>query len=162
MEELYGTRYQIGSFSLINVGSGFHCLRRFFCFYRVHMHGQSKKRVVCKKGTHLARASCWRCTICVSGTLLTCAHGLTKRQGVPKKQGSVDSLASSTAIPREEHHSVVLGPLCQPFLAFYKPCEVDNFSWRKLSSAYEFCYELQPYYLYMLGYFYHFVPGPPL
>ena len=30
MEELYGTRYQSGSFSLINVGSGFHCLRSFF------------------------------------------------------------------------------------------------------------------------------------
>jgi len=26
VEELYGTRYQSGSFSLINVGSGFHCL----------------------------------------------------------------------------------------------------------------------------------------
>ena len=30
VEELYGTRYQSGSFSLINVGSGFHCLRKFF------------------------------------------------------------------------------------------------------------------------------------
>jgi len=30
VEELYGTRYQRGSFSLINVGSGFHCLRSFF------------------------------------------------------------------------------------------------------------------------------------
>ena len=30
VEELYGTRYQSGSFSLINVGSGFHCLRSFF------------------------------------------------------------------------------------------------------------------------------------
>jgi hypothetical protein len=29
VEELYGTRYQSGSFSLINVGSGFHCLRSF-------------------------------------------------------------------------------------------------------------------------------------
>jgi len=27
VEELYGTRYQSGSFSLLNVGSGFHCLR---------------------------------------------------------------------------------------------------------------------------------------
>ena len=34
VEELYGTRYQSGSFSLINVGSGFHCLRSFsFSFY---------------------------------------------------------------------------------------------------------------------------------
>jgi len=34
MEELYGTRYQSGSFSLINVGSGIHCLRSFsFLFY---------------------------------------------------------------------------------------------------------------------------------
>ena len=32
VEELYGTRYQSGSFSLINVGSGFHCLRTFFFF----------------------------------------------------------------------------------------------------------------------------------
>jgi hypothetical protein len=30
VEELYNTRYQSGSFSLINVGSGFHCLRTFF------------------------------------------------------------------------------------------------------------------------------------
>jgi hypothetical protein len=30
VEELYGTRYQSGSFSLINVGSGLHCLRSFF------------------------------------------------------------------------------------------------------------------------------------
>jgi hypothetical protein len=34
LEELYGTRYQSGSFSLINVGSGFHCLRNFsFLFF---------------------------------------------------------------------------------------------------------------------------------
>ena len=34
MEELYGTRYHSGSFSLlINVGSGFHCLRSF-SFYQ--------------------------------------------------------------------------------------------------------------------------------
>jgi hypothetical protein len=33
VEELYGTRYQSDSFSLINVGSGFHCLRSFFFFY---------------------------------------------------------------------------------------------------------------------------------
>jgi len=32
VEELYGTRYQSGSFFLINVGSGFHCLRSFFLF----------------------------------------------------------------------------------------------------------------------------------
>jgi len=30
MEELYGTRYRSNYFSLINVGSGFHCLRSFF------------------------------------------------------------------------------------------------------------------------------------
>jgi hypothetical protein len=29
VEELYGTRYQSGSFSLIYVGSGSHCLRSF-------------------------------------------------------------------------------------------------------------------------------------
>ena len=33
VEELYGTRYQSGSFSLFNVGSGFHCLRSFFFFF---------------------------------------------------------------------------------------------------------------------------------
>ena len=47
VEELYGTRYQSGSFSLINVGSGFHCLRSFsfhgllFCVLQhpmVHVH----------------------------------------------------------------------------------------------------------------------------
>ena len=32
-EELYGTRYQSGSFSLIYVGSGFQCLRSFFFFF---------------------------------------------------------------------------------------------------------------------------------
>ena len=32
VEEYYGTRYQSGSFSLINVGSGFYCLRSFFPF----------------------------------------------------------------------------------------------------------------------------------
>ena len=32
MEELYGTRYQSGFFSLIIVGSGFHCLRSFSFF----------------------------------------------------------------------------------------------------------------------------------
>ena len=34
VEELYCTRYQSGSFSLINVGSGFYCLRSFsFSFF---------------------------------------------------------------------------------------------------------------------------------
>jgi hypothetical protein len=33
VEELYGTQYRSGSFSFINVGSGFHCLRSFFFFY---------------------------------------------------------------------------------------------------------------------------------
>jgi len=34
VEELYGTRYQSGSFSLINVWSGFHCLLSFsFLFF---------------------------------------------------------------------------------------------------------------------------------
>jgi len=37
VEELYGTRYQSGSFSLINVGSGCHCLRSFsFFFFSFH------------------------------------------------------------------------------------------------------------------------------
>jgi len=38
VEELYGTRYQSGSFSLINVGSGFHCLRSFFSFFCTWQH----------------------------------------------------------------------------------------------------------------------------
>jgi len=33
VEELYGTRYRSGSFSLIYVGSGFHCMRSFFLFF---------------------------------------------------------------------------------------------------------------------------------
>ena len=33
VEELYGTRYQSGSFFLSNVGSGFHCLRSFYFFH---------------------------------------------------------------------------------------------------------------------------------
>ena len=33
VEELYGTQYQSGSFSLINVGSGFQCLRNIFFFF---------------------------------------------------------------------------------------------------------------------------------
>ena len=32
VEEIYGTRYQSGSFSLLSVGSGFHCLRGFSLF----------------------------------------------------------------------------------------------------------------------------------
>jgi hypothetical protein len=32
VEELYGTRYQSGSFPLINVGSGFHCPLSSFSF----------------------------------------------------------------------------------------------------------------------------------
>ena len=32
VEELYGTRYQSGSFSLINVGSAFRCLRMYVVF----------------------------------------------------------------------------------------------------------------------------------
>jgi hypothetical protein len=30
VEDFYGTRFQSGSFFLINVGSDFHCLRSFF------------------------------------------------------------------------------------------------------------------------------------
>ena len=32
VEEFYGTRYRSGSFSLFNVGSGFHCLCSFFLY----------------------------------------------------------------------------------------------------------------------------------
>ena len=32
VKEFYGTRYHSGSFCLVNVGSGFHCLRNFFFF----------------------------------------------------------------------------------------------------------------------------------
>jgi len=36
VEELYGTRYQNGSFSLINVGSDFNCQHSFFIFLLFH------------------------------------------------------------------------------------------------------------------------------
>ena len=40
VEKLYGTRYQSDSYSLINVGSGFHCLRNFsiFLFPLIYRH----------------------------------------------------------------------------------------------------------------------------
>jgi hypothetical protein len=49
VEELYGIQYQSGSFSLIYVGSGFHCLRSYLffsmiyasppiCFHKVKAH----------------------------------------------------------------------------------------------------------------------------
>ena len=37
VEELYSTRYQSGSFALINVGSGFHCLRNFSVLFFSYM-----------------------------------------------------------------------------------------------------------------------------
>jgi hypothetical protein len=43
VEELYGTRYQSGSFSLINVGSGFRCLRSVFFFHRGLLLGGDPK-----------------------------------------------------------------------------------------------------------------------
>ena len=48
VEELYGTRYQNGPFSLINVGSGIHCLRSYFLFF-----------VVCASMRERIH-SCWR------------------------------------------------------------------------------------------------------
>jgi len=36
VEELYGTRYQSGSFSWFIVGSGFYCLRSFFPFFHTY------------------------------------------------------------------------------------------------------------------------------
>ena len=44
VEDLYGTQYQSGSFSLINVGSGFHCLRSFsFPFSYGHSNLKNSK-----------------------------------------------------------------------------------------------------------------------
>jgi hypothetical protein len=37
VEELYGTRYQSGSFSLIDVGSGFHCLHSYYFHLHIHL-----------------------------------------------------------------------------------------------------------------------------
>jgi hypothetical protein len=34
VEDIHSTRYQSGSFSVINVVSGFHCLRNFFHSFR--------------------------------------------------------------------------------------------------------------------------------
>jgi len=50
VEELYGTlRYQSGSFSLINVGSGFHCLRNFsFLFSCEHCNSALCHRVTAR------------------------------------------------------------------------------------------------------------------
>jgi len=36
--EIYGTRYRSGSFSLINVGSGFHCLHTSFFLHSQGTH----------------------------------------------------------------------------------------------------------------------------
>ena len=42
MEKLYGTRYQSGFFSIVNVGSSFHCLCSFFFFLFIVMTGAPK------------------------------------------------------------------------------------------------------------------------
>jgi len=58
VEELCGTRYQSGSFSLINVGSGFHCLRSFFVFASLEHQHQMRSglllliRYVGEEGAH--------------------------------------------------------------------------------------------------------------
>jgi hypothetical protein len=46
VEELYGTRYQSGSFSLTNVGSVFHCLRSFF-FFHLPKNWKGRKGTIC-------------------------------------------------------------------------------------------------------------------
>jgi len=51
VEGLYGTRYQSGSSSLINVGSGFHCLRSFFFSFFSQPH-------VCERGRCEFTATC--------------------------------------------------------------------------------------------------------
>ena len=79
----------------------------FSNMHKGHMHGQRKglcaKRHPPVRDLHVQAAE--GATICVSGTLLTCAHGLIKRQG-PKKQGSEDSL------PRPFHTRRALKLLC--------------------------------------------------
>jgi hypothetical protein len=42
VEEFYGTRYQSDSFSLIDVGSEFHCLRSFFFFLNFRARASPK------------------------------------------------------------------------------------------------------------------------
>ena len=51
VEELYGTRYQSGSFSLIYVGSGFYCLRSFFF---LHTSTRDNIHMTVSNTTHLA------------------------------------------------------------------------------------------------------------
>jgi hypothetical protein len=60
--ELYGTRYQSGSFSLINVGlcklcnvgSGFHCLHGFsFLFFSQHVKAQVVYDFSCNTTAHI-------------------------------------------------------------------------------------------------------------
>ena len=54
MEELYGSRYQSGSFFLINVGSGFHCLRSFFFLFSFsYMQGTQEYTKVQAKHTRV-------------------------------------------------------------------------------------------------------------
>jgi hypothetical protein len=48
VEELYGTRYQSGSFSLTNVGSGFYCLHSFSFVFKVFHH----IKISCFDGLH--------------------------------------------------------------------------------------------------------------
>jgi len=54
VEEFYSTWYQNGSFSLINVGSGFHCLRSFSFFFSIDYHYQIQKIKVINKTGHPA------------------------------------------------------------------------------------------------------------
>ena len=69
VEELYGTRYQSGSFSLIDVGSAFHCLRSFtFFFFLAKVH-KTYTGAFWTKATLLP--SCWHNRLEVNFTRLS-------------------------------------------------------------------------------------------
>jgi len=46
VEELYGTWYQSGSFSLINVGNGFRCLRSLSFLFIIHKNVQRANQIL--------------------------------------------------------------------------------------------------------------------
>jgi hypothetical protein len=59
VEELYGTRYQSGSFPLINVGSGFYCLRSsFFLNSTTPTHAQTHANTHTHTHTHTHAHTC--------------------------------------------------------------------------------------------------------
>ena len=50
MKDFYRTRYQSGSFCLINVGSGFHCLRSFFIYLFLFRYKKEADKILPENG----------------------------------------------------------------------------------------------------------------